>query len=264
MDPAQALRPIPFVVRAGRVWLFLIVAAAPFARALADGAEDSPERRYRACMAKARAAPQAAFDDALAWTGLGGGQAARHCLAAALIGLGQHAEGARRLEALAQETRDPAMRAELLAQAAQGWLLAGDAVRADDVLTAAIRIAPADAELLIDRAGARAQLGRYGEAAEDLTAALARTPRRADALALRAGARRFIEDAEGALADAEAALALDPALPEALLERGILRRLKGDEAGARADWLKILVVAPAGLAADAARKNLELMDVKPR
>jgi hypothetical protein len=49
-----------------------------------------------------------------------------------------------------------------------------------------------------------------------------------------------------------------------LLERGILRRLKGDDKGARADWLKILATAPSGAAADAARKNLELMDVKER
>jgi regulator of sirC expression with transglutaminase-like and TPR domain len=251
-------------VRAGRLCLFLIFAVATFDRATAEGADDPPERRYRACMAKARMVPQAAFDDALAWTGLGGGQAARHCLAAALIGLGQYSEGARRLEGLAQDSREDAMRAELLAQAAQGWLLAGDGVRADDVLTAAIRIAPDNAELLIDRAGARAQLKRYGEAAEDLTAALAREPRRADALALRASARRFLDDADGALKDAEAALALDSANVEALLERGILRRLAGDETGARADWLKLLAVAPAGAAADAARKNLELMDVKPR
>ena len=249
---------------APRLYLILVaVALAPLAPAVAQS-ELAPEQRYRACMARARDAPQAAFDDAIAWTGLGGGQAARHCLAAALIGLGQHAEGARRLEGLAQESRETAMRAELLAQAAQAWLLAGDGARADDVLTAAIRIAPDDAELLIDRAGARAQLNRYSEAAEDLTAALAQAPGRADALALRAGARRFQGDTDGALTDAEAALALDPALPEALLERGILRRLKNDEAGARADWLKILVVAPAGAAADAARKNLEMLDVKVR
>ncbi|MEK7245292.1 MAG: hypothetical protein AAB223_04665 [Pseudomonadota bacterium] len=258
-------RPMPFAFRAGRLFLFLVagVALAPLAPAVADS-DAAPERRYRACMARARTAPQAAFDDALAWTGLGGGQAARHCLAAALIGLGQHAEGARRLEGLAQDARDGAMRAELLAQAAQGWLLAGDGGRADDVLTAAIRIAPANPALLIDRAGARAPLKRYGEAAEDLTAALARLPRRADALALRASARRFQGDDDGALKDAEAALALDPVNVEALLERGILRRLKDDEAGARADWLKILAVASDGAAADAARKNLEMMDVKPR
>lgn len=246
------------------IGLSLLLGAA-FVPAFAAGASDEdPERRYRACMARARSAPEAAFDDALAWTGLGGGQPARHCLAAALIGLGQYSEGARRLESLAQDTRDGPMRAELLAQAAQGWLLANAPERADDVLTAAVRIAPDNIELLVDRAGARAALKRYGEAAEDLNAALARDPRRADALALRASARRYLDDADGALKDAEAALALDPALPEALLERGILRRLKGDDAGARSDWSAILRHAPTGAAAEAARKNLELMDVKDR
>jgi len=48
------------------------------------------------------------------------------------------------------------------------------------------------------------------------------------------------------------------------LERGILRRLKGDDAGARADWLMVLSLAPDGPASDAARTNLEKMDVKVR
>ncbi|MBM3566391.1 MAG: tetratricopeptide repeat protein, partial [Alphaproteobacteria bacterium] len=108
---------------------------------------ESPERRYSACMSKARDNPQAAFDDALAWTGLGGGHAARHCMAAALMGLGQHPEAARRFEELAQEARKPDMRAELLAQAAQAWLLAKNPERADDVLTAALKMAPNNPEI---------------------------------------------------------------------------------------------------------------------
>ena len=227
---------------------------------------DPSEQRYRLCMDQARVQPQAAFDDALAWSSLGGGQPAKHCLAAALLGLGQHAEAARRLEALAQEAREPAMRAELLAQAAQGWLLDKKAERADDVLTAALKLAPESVEILIDRAGARAAMKRYGEAADDLTAALTLAPRRADALALRASAKRFLDDPAGAAKDADAALAIEPNNAEALLERGILRRLKGDEAGARADWLTAIKVSgPAGgVAADAARTNLEKMDVKGR
>ncbi len=246
--------------------LFALLVATPAVAETKQADADQPERRYRACMDKARAQPQAAFDDALAWSGLGGGQAARHCLAAALMGLGQHAEAARRLEALAQEARAADMRAELLAQAAQGWLLAKQAERADDVLTAALKLAPESVEILIDRAGARAAMKRYGEAADDLTAALKIAPRRADALALRASARRFLDNTAGAEADADAALAIEPHLPEALLERGILRRLKGDEAGARADWLKTIAASgtAGGPAADAARANLEKMDVKTR
>lgn len=250
----------PFPLPAAFLVLLSLILSATAGPARADAVE--PERRYRDCMDKARRAPQAAFDDALAWNGLGGGQAARHCMAVALMGLGQHAEAARRLEALAQEARTPVLRAELLAQAAQGWLLAKQAERADDVLTAALKGAPENIELLIDRAGARAALKRYGEAADDLNAALAIAPRRADALALRASAKRFLDDAIGAEADATAALVLEPANPEALLERGILRRLKGDDAGARGDWLK--AIQTSGAAADAARANLEAMDVKAR
>ena len=42
----------------------------------------------------------------------------------------------------------------------------------------------------------------------------------------------------------------------------VVRRLAGDDAGARADWLAILRLAPDGAAADAARANLERLDVK--
>ena len=47
----------------------------------------------------------------------------------------------------------------------------------------------------------------------------------------------------------------------ALLERGNLRRLDGDDNGARADWLMVLSLQPQGEAAEAARQNLEKMDV---
>ena len=83
-----------------------------------------------------------------------------------------------------------------------------------------------------------------------------------DALAFRAAAFRFLDQTAAARADTDAALARDPAHPEALLERGILKRLAGDKDGARADWIKLLEVAPETGAADAARANLEKMDVK--
>ena len=66
---------------------------------------------------------------------------------------------------------------------------------------------------------------------------------------------------EAALRDVGYALALDLLHPEALLERENLRRIKGDERGARKDWMMVLSVAPNTPAADAARANLEDMDV---
>lgn len=226
-------------------------------------AAEEINQRYRDCMALAKKTPQAAFDEALAWTGLGGGQAADHCAAAALVGLGQYEEAARRFEALAQVIKAEApARADLLAQAAQAWLLGGDGARAEAVLDAALKLAPGDVDLHIDRAAARAQMGRYRSAVADLTQAIAKDPGRADAYVFRASAYRFLDDPARAEADVERALALDAGHAEGLLERGILRRLQGDDAGARRDWLAILTGHPGTPAADAAKANLEKMDVR--
>jgi len=220
--------------------------------------------QYKACMELAKDAPQEAFESALTWRGLGGGDAADHCLAVALIGLGQHAEAAARLEALAGKAKqDAAVKAGLLAHAAQAWILSGQAMRAESVLTAALKLTPSDGALMIDRAQARAGQKDYEGAVKDLSKAIELNGLAADAFVFRAAAYRHLDRLELALADVERALALDPGHPDGLLERGILRRLRDDEAGARQDWLGIIRLAPQSPAADAARHNLESMDVKP-
>lgn len=222
-------------------------------------------RRYADCMALARRNPEEAFEAATAWAGLGGGDAAQHCAAAALMGLKLYADAAARFESVAQHTKGEAiLKAELLAQAAQAWLLNNSPERAHDVLTVALKLRPDEPELLIDRATARAALKLYGEAVEDLTRAIALDPSRADAFAFRASAYRHLDQFGPAAADADRALALDPTHAAALLERGIIRRLTGDDAGARQDWLQVLRAAPETPAADAAAANLEKMDVKTK
>jgi hypothetical protein len=89
--------------------------------------EAPPPDPYEVCMTLAREDPAAGFERAETWRSEGGGDPARHCAAVALIELGRHAEAARRLEALAQDLR-PAhreLRAEVLGQAGQAWLLCG-------------------------------------------------------------------------------------------------------------------------------------------
>lgn len=222
-------------------------------------------RRYASCMALARRSPEEAFETATAWAGLGGGDAAQHCAAAALMGLKLYADAAARFESVAQHTKGEAtLKAELLAQAAQAWLLNNSPERAHDVLTAALKLRPEEPELLIDRATARAALKLYGEAAEDLTRAIAIDPSRADAFAFRASAYRHLDQLDQASADAERALAIDRGHAAARLERGIIRRLTGDDAGARQDWLDVLRSSPGTPAADAAASNLETMDVKSK
>ena len=122
-----------------------------------DAKEINHANRYQECMKLAKSDPQKAFDAALNWHGLGGGEAASHCVAIALIGLGQYKESAKRLEKLALNTRQRNdIKAGLLAHAAQGWFLAGESVRAEALLSAAIRLMPDNAALMVDRAQARA------------------------------------------------------------------------------------------------------------
>jgi tetratricopeptide (TPR) repeat protein len=247
----------------------VLVAALSSAPAAAQvGAPDpileDPEATYGLCLDTARAYPEQGFELAGKWAALGGGEPARHCRAVALIGLREYAEAGASLEDLAQASkREARVRAGMLAQAAQAWLLAGDTGRAHAAQTAALQLAPGDADLLIDRAMTLAEAKNYWEAIDDLNAALAARPDDADALAFRASAYRMVEADDLALEDAERAVALAPGNLNARLERGILYRLQGRDAEARADWLKILELAPDGEPARLARENIERLDVKP-
>lgn len=242
-----------------------VVASTLIVLALAQPAattEIDHAKQYRDCIALSKIAPNEAFGSALAWRDLGGGEAAEHCVAASLVALEQFAEAATRLEALAQRTRRAAsIKAGLLGHAAQAWLLDGKPERAETVLTTALRLTPDQPDLLVDRAQARADRNDYASAIEDLNRAIDIHGGSADAFAFRATAQRHLEQTEAALRDVGYALALDLLHPEALLERGNLRRIKGDERGARKDWMMVLSVAPNTPAADAARANLEDMDV---
>lgn len=237
--------------------LLLVAAAAP-----TRAAEVNHAAEYAACMAQVERDAVAAFDAALAWHDLGGGDAADHCAAKALMWLKQYAEAARRFEALAQHTKaDAAMRAALFDQAAQAWLLADDAARADDVLTAAIGLSAADPERYIDRARARAAMKRWWEVVDDLNRVIEIAPTRADAFVYRATAYRYLDSADLALADVERALELDPGNPQALFERGVLRRLGGDAVGARKDWIDAIAIAPGTETARMAQTNIEILEL---
>jgi regulator of sirC expression with transglutaminase-like and TPR domain len=242
----------------------LALAALPVATAAKDkGREIAPARRYKNCMALARRNPDEAFGVALAWRDMGGGEAADHCIATALMGLKQYGEAARRFENLAQRIKaGPHLKAELLGNAAQALMMEGKPGRAENVLAAALRLKPGDPELLVDRAAAWAGQGAYTKAVEDLDLAIEKEPGLAEAFAFRASAKRFLGDLAGALKDADSALRFAPRQPEGLLERGIIRRLMGNKAGARQDWLKVLGDAPGTPAAREARDNLEKMDVR--
>lgn len=219
-------------------------------------------KTYAHCLALAKQKPEQGWEEALAWQGLGGGEAARHCAAVALIGLGKYGEAATRLETLANESvREDSLRAEMFAQAAQAWSREeGQMGRAESAIRAARILDPNNPELMIDQAMLWAEMGRYLQAEEILSTLLSRQPNRVEALVLRASARRFLNDLDGAWADIDHAVELDPLFSEGLLEHGILQRLRGNDAAARIDWLKAYNLDSRGPVGEMARRNLDLLD----
>jgi tetratricopeptide (TPR) repeat protein len=220
--------------------------------------------RYERCLDQAVKNPADAFEEALAWTTQGGAEAARHCAAVALLYNGQPEAAAVRLEQLAQDMRlqPPARRAEVLAQAGRAWLEGRNATRAVAALTTALELAPANPEIWIDRAEAYAEASNYWEAIDDLNKAIELDRRRADAYTFRASAYRLVNEQSLAMEDANRAVDLNPRLPDAWLERGILNRQKSDIRAARRDFLQVLVLDADGPAGEAARANIERMELK--
>jgi len=239
---------------------------------LGPGAAPPPaageQQRYSGCLALARKAPKRAHDAALAWREEGGGDAALHCVALALLGMGKHEAAARQLEALSDAVAEgegrARLRAELLGQAGNAWLIAGRPGAAEAALGRALALAPGNAALLVDRGVALVSQGKFWPALDDLNRALESEPDRLDALVFRAAAWRGAGSLELAEQDADRAIALDPDNFDALLERGAIRKAMGNEAGARADWLRVTERAAEGPLREAARRNLEEMDVKAR
>lgn len=247
-------------------WVTAVLIAAPLITLASPAlAQDSfaPSREYDACIAMAMQEPEYAFERAIAWRDLGGGEAAEHCVAVALYGLGHFGEAAMRLEDLASGPLggNDMLRVALLGQAGNAWMMTGENERAYAALTTGLEIEPENVELLIDRSLARAELDDMWGAVDDLNMVLDIEPRHVNALVFRASAYRYLGSLELAADDANRALAMNPDHVAAYLERGNVRRLQGDDVGARDDWIAVLRRAPQSPAAEAARHNLERLDV---
>lgn len=225
---------------------------------------DSDAATYDRCMNLAKTDPGAARDLAEHWQTRGGAHPADHCFAVALVGLKQYKEGATRLEALAQVMAHApdSLRADVLDQASQAWLLAGDAARAYAADSAALNILPNDADILVDRAEAAGSEGWYDKAVADLDRVLKADPNRIEALIYRASANRALDKLDSALTDINRAVGLAPSSVSALLERGNVRRLSGDINGARQDWVRVSELAPGSTADAEAKTNIERLELK--
>jgi len=246
-----------------RGWLGAAAAVA-LAPGMAAAAEVDHAQQYRACVALTYRAPWDAYEAAQAWQAVGGGAPALHCAALALLEAKQYERSAQLLESLAArlppENRPSPV--DLLAQAANVWLLAGAAAQARQAIDAAVQGEPDNPVLLVDRARVLAELADYAGALADLDRAVALDPVDGDAAAFRASALRHLGRHDEALAAAERALTLAPDNPSARLERGLVRQALGDEAGARADWVQVAREHGGTPAADAARDYLERLDLK--
>jgi tetratricopeptide (TPR) repeat protein len=234
-------------------------ALAPAATAPATPAPES-EGRYDACMRQARETPAEGLKTAQAWDKQGGGAPARHCEAVALLALGKSRQAADLLEKVADEqlkANQPKLAAQLLGQAGQAWLMAGDKDKAFAAQNRGVGLAPDDVDLRVDRGLTRAYQKRYWEALDDFSEAHEQAPQRADIMVLMASAYRYVEAFDLARDLVEQALAIEPNNPDALLERGILRRLANDKTGAKSDWERVVQIAKGTPAADAAQANLK-------
>ena len=218
--------------------------------------------RYDRCLELGKRDAQKAVDQAEIWVKDGGGGAALHCEALALVELKRYHEAADKLVSAAHARGLPtSMRGDLMDQAGNAWLLAGAPDKADTAFSAALIFSPQDEDVLTDRARARGLRKDWSGAEADLSAVLSIDPNRADALVLRASARHAQGRKLDALADIDRALQVDPDYPEALLERGNMRFEDGDAAGARADWQHVLNAAPGSDAAGDAAARLAAMTV---
>lgn len=213
---------------------------------------------YDSCLALEQHDPAHASSAAGAWANTGGGAAALHCEALALSALKRFPEAARTLERAAAEAggTNPMLRAALLDQAGNAWLLAGNPAKAEAALSETLALSPRNEDYLFDRARARGEAKDWTGAIEDLTAVIAIDPERADVFVLRASALHAQGKTNQARADIAHALAVYPAYPEALVERGTMKLEEGDRAGARADWQQAAREAPDSDAGTAARARL--------
>lgn len=193
-----------------------------------QAAREDERARHEACMVLIETDPEAAYEDALAWLGLGGRPLARHCAALALIELGHVEEGAVRLEDLANAPDAGGLEARLLylSQSGNAWLAAGLPDAALTTLDNALKLKPGDPDLLMDRASARLSLERWQDAITDLNTALSARPNDPDALALRARAYLALERYDAAQADVAAARRVQPDSIDLLVLRGDIREAR--------------------------------------
>ena len=203
----------------------LFAAAASVACTSMAFAQARDHDRYEACLSGVEANPDAAYEEALAWRFEGGGWPARHCVARALIALGEEAEGAFRLQALAEapDGGPAAMKVLYLAEAGEAWMSSGHPEEARRVYSRAVEFSPQSAPLWLGRARAAAEMGEWAAVEADAAQAISHEPQNFEGWRTRAQARLELCDLDAAEADMQRALSLtttDEETVSVLLIRG--------------------------------------------
>jgi len=219
------------------------------------------KNRYDRCLELVKRDAAKASIEAGGWASAGGGSAALHCESLALTALKRYPEAAQKLEDAAATGVLPPLHAELLDQAGNAWLLAGESAKAEAVFTSALAFDPKNEDILFDRARERGAAKNWTGALADLAGVLAVDPDRADIYVLRASALHAQGKKNEARAEIAHALSIYPDYPEALIERGTMRLEDGDRAGARTDWQLAAREAPDSDAGLTARARLAELDV---
>jgi len=243
--------------------------------------KDRDELRYSLCLDLAERAPDKAINNALIWQNEGGGVPARHCEAIGLSHLKEHAEAAIRLEKIAEDMRvgkdmpvrlgkrlvaTSPMLADMYGQAANAWLLAGAIGKAEAAIDLAMSLTATgtsqELDLLLDRARIAAADEDYGSALTDLEYIKSRDVGRTDILVLIAASARGVKDYPKATKALDAYQSVFMDSPSGHLERGNLFDAMGQSVAARQSWLRVLQLVDTGPNADAARLNIERIDVR--
>lgn len=238
--------------------LLSLALAAPTTAAAPPPSDEALSQR---CLADVRADAEKAVATANEWRLRGGGLLARQCLGLAYSSLGRWAEAGAAFEQAASEAevkQDP-RQADLLVQAGNAWLAAGDGARARKALDSALSIASLPEELRgevhLDRARAAVMAGDVGGARMDIDKALTLVPRDPFGWYLSAALARREGRLERARADIAKAVELGGDDASVLLEAGNIAGVSGDVPGARGFYARAVRAAPesdAGKAAEAA------------
>jgi len=240
------------------------------AAAQAAGPVDTPQNRYRDCLALTRTEPARAAGRAQAWLGSGGGIMAAQCLGLALSAQEKWPQAAAAFEAAARdaEAREDRRRGDLWVEAGNAHLAAGDAVAArkafDSALATKLLIPQLEGEVHLDLARAAVALNDPGRARIHIDKGLALVPKDPFGWYLSAALARRQNDLAVAREHIARAVSLAPDDASILLEAGNIAGVSGEKDAALGLFARAARTAPNSEAGKAARAAIAANEGSPR